>query len=67
LEYSVRNIQENQLVGDAGALNLLGDNTGTVNKNTGSLNYASEEAGLRVKIEKTRYILEGKRSLGRPR
>jgi alpha-acetolactate decarboxylase len=38
-------------------VNLLGHNTDTINKNTQTLIDASEEVGLEVNIEKTKYML----------
>jgi hypothetical protein len=38
-------------------VNLLGDNIGTINKNTQTLNDASKEVGVEVNVEKTKYML----------
>jgi hypothetical protein len=38
-------------------VNLLGDNIGIINKNTGTLIDASKEVGLEVNVEKTKYML----------
>jgi hypothetical protein len=38
-------------------VNLLGDNIDTINKNTEALVGASEEVGIEVNIEKTKYML----------
>jgi hypothetical protein len=38
-------------------VNLLDDNTETINKSRESLIYASKEVGLEINIEKTMYIL----------
>jgi hypothetical protein len=38
-------------------VNLLGDNIGTINKNTETLFYASKEDGLEVNVEKTKCML----------
>jgi hypothetical protein len=67
LQYSIRKVQENQvglklsrthrLLAYADDVNLLGDNIGTVNKNTETLTDANKEAGLEVKVEKTKYML----------
>jgi hypothetical protein len=46
-----------QLLVYAADLNLLGDNIDTIKKNTGSLTDASEEVGLEVNTEKTKYML----------
>jgi hypothetical protein len=40
-------------------VNLLRDSTGTI-KNTETLIEASEEVGLEVNAEKTKYMLQGK-------
>jgi hypothetical protein len=54
LEYAVRNVQENQVGLN---VNLLGDNTKTINKSTETLIDASKEVGLGVNIENTKYML----------
>jgi hypothetical protein len=46
-----------QLLADADDVNLLGDNTDTVKKNTGTLIGASKEVGLEINVEKTKYML----------
>jgi hypothetical protein len=66
LEYAIRKVQENQvglklngthqLLAYVDYANLLGDIT-TINKNTETLNDASEEVGLEIKVEKTKYML----------
>jgi hypothetical protein len=38
-------------------VNLLGDNIGIINKNTGTLINASKEIGLEINIEQTKHIL----------
>jgi hypothetical protein len=38
-------------------MNLPGDNTETINKNTETLTDASKQVGLEVNIEKTKYML----------
>jgi hypothetical protein len=38
-------------------VNLLGDTTDTINKNTQTLIDASKEVGLEVNVEKTKYML----------
>jgi hypothetical protein len=65
LECAIRKVQENlaalklnvthQLLAYADDMNLLGDNIDTVNKNT--LIYASNDVGLDVNVEKTKYML----------
>jgi hypothetical protein len=42
-----------QLLAYTDDVNLLGDNTDTINKNTGTLIYASKEASLEINAEKT--------------
>jgi hypothetical protein len=67
LEYVIRKVQKNQvglklngthqLLAYADDVNLLGDNIGTINKNTETLIDASKEVGVQVNIEKTKYML----------
>jgi hypothetical protein len=38
-------------------VNLLGDNTDTIKKNTETVIDASKEVGLEINAEKTKYIL----------
>jgi hypothetical protein len=63
LEYDIRQVQENQLglklnaTHYADDVNLLGDNMGTIKKNTETLIDASKEFGLGVNAEKTKYML----------
>jgi hypothetical protein len=67
LEYAIRKVQDNQaglklngthqLLAYADDVNLLGDNIDTINKNTQTLIGASNEVGLEVKVEKTKYML----------
>jgi hypothetical protein len=67
LEYAIRKVQENQvglklngthqLLAYVDDMNLLGDNTDTVKKNTETLIDASKEVGLETKVEKTKYML----------
>jgi hypothetical protein len=39
---------------------LLGDNIGTIKKNTGTLTDAIKEVGLEVNIEKIKYMLQSR-------
>jgi hypothetical protein len=67
LEYAIKKVQENQmglkmngteqLLAYADDMNLLGENIGSINKNTVTLIYASKGVGLEVNVGKTKYIL----------
>jgi hypothetical protein len=67
LEYAIRKVQQNQmglelneanqLLAYADDINLLGDNTDTIEKNTETLIDASKEVGLEINVEKTKYML----------
>jgi hypothetical protein len=46
-----------QLLASADDVNLLEDNIDTINKNTKTLIEASKEVGLKVNVEKTKYML----------
>jgi hypothetical protein len=46
-----------QLLAYADDVNLLGDNIGTINKNTETLTDASKDVGLEVNVKKTKYML----------
>jgi hypothetical protein len=46
-----------QFVAHADDVNLLGDNTRTINKNTETLIDISKEVGLEINVEKTKYML----------
>jgi hypothetical protein len=46
-----------QLVVCADDMNLLEDNINTVQKNVGTINDASKEAGLEVNTKQTKYML----------
>jgi hypothetical protein len=61
--YAIRKAQEKvglkfigtlQLLAYADQVNLLGDNTDTIKRNTETLIYASREVGLEVNVEKTK-------------
>jgi hypothetical protein len=54
LEYAIRKVQ---LLAYAYAVNLLGDNIDTKNRNTDTLIYSSEEVGLEVNTEKSKHTL----------
>jgi hypothetical protein len=63
LEYAIRKVQEtqvglklnetHQLLAYADDVNLLGNNTDTIKKNTETLIDASKEVGLEINVEKT--------------
>jgi hypothetical protein len=67
LQYAIRKVQENQLglkfngrhqlLAYDDDVNLLGDNTGTIKKNTETLIDASKEVGLEINVKKTKYML----------
>jgi hypothetical protein len=41
----------------AADINIVGENTDTINKNTNALLDAGKEVGLEVNLEKTKYML----------
>jgi hypothetical protein len=67
LEYAIRKVQENQvglklngthqLPDYADDVNLLGDNIDTIKKIAETLIDASKEVGLKINVEKTKYML----------
>jgi hypothetical protein len=46
-----------QLLAYADDVNLLGDNIDTMKKNTETLTDGSKEVGIKIKVEKTKYML----------
>jgi hypothetical protein len=67
LEYAIRKVQENQvgvklnethqLLAYADDVNLLGDSIDTINKNTETVTDVSKEFGVKINVEKTKYML----------
>jgi hypothetical protein len=77
LECAIREVQENQvgltlngtrqLLAYAGSVNLLGDNISTIRKSTETLVDASNEVGLEINVEKTKYMLSRHQNAGQNR
>jgi hypothetical protein len=54
-----------QLLAYADDVNLLGDNTDTIKKNTETLIDASKEVGLEINVEKTKHMfISGQQNVG---
>jgi hypothetical protein len=68
LEYAIRKVQEkevglklngiHQFLAYADDVNLLGDNIGTINKNTETLIDTTREVGLDINVEKTNVCID---------